>query len=61
MYTAFYGLTTYPFTLTPDPRFLYRSQNHEKCLRYLFYSLERGYGLIVFTGKIGTGKTGSIR
>src|SRR6266446_717967 len=57
MYTVFYGLTTYPFTLTPDPRFLYRSQNHEKCLRYLSYSLERGYGLIVFTGKIGTGKT----
>jgi general secretion pathway protein A len=57
MYTAFYGLTTYPFTLTPDPRFLYRSQNHEKCLRYLSYSLERGHGLIIFTGKIGTGKT----
>src|SRR5712691_5297432 len=57
MYTAFYGLTTYPFTLTPDPRFLYHSQNHEKCLHYLSYSLERGYGLIVFTGMIGTGKT----
>src|SRR5438552_492791 len=57
MYTAFYGSTTYPFTRTPDPRFLYRSQNPEKCLRYLCYSLERGYGLIVFTGKIGTGKT----
>ena len=57
MYTAFYGLTTSPFALTPDPQFLYRSQNHDKCLRYLSYSLERGHGLSVLTGKMGTGKT----
>ena len=57
MYTAFYGCTTSPFALTPEPRFLYRSTNHDKCLRYLLYGLERGHGLIVLTGKIGTGKT----
>jgi general secretion pathway protein A len=57
MYTAFYGCTTSPFALTPDPRFLYRSTNHDKCLRYLLYGLERGHGLIVLTGKMGTGKT----
>ncbi len=57
MYTAFYGFTTSPFALTPDPQFLYRSTNHDKCLRYLSYSLERGHGLSVLTGKIGTGKT----
>ena len=57
MYTAFYGLTTSPFALTPDPQFLYRSTNHDKCLRYLSYSLERGHGLSVLTGKMGTGKT----
>ena len=57
MYKEFYGFTTYPFSLTPDPQFLYLSKKHENCLNYLLYSLERGHGLIVLTGKIGTGKT----
>jgi type II secretory pathway predicted ATPase ExeA len=57
MYKEFYGFTAYPFSLTPDPQFLYRSKKHGNCLRYLLYSLERGHGLIVLTGKIGTGKT----
>jgi general secretion pathway protein A len=57
MYKEFYGFTTYPFSPTPDPQFLYLSKKHENCLRYLLYSLERGHGLIVLTGKIGTGKT----
>ena len=57
MYKEFYGFTTYPFSLTPDPQFLYLSKKHENCLHYLLYSLERGHGLIVLTGKIGTGKT----
>src|SRR5712691_5867409 len=57
MYKEFYGLTTYPFSITPDPQFLYLSKNHGACLRYLLYSLERGHGLIVLTGETGTGKT----
>ena len=57
MYKEFYGFTTYPFSITPDPQFLYLSKNHEACLRYLSYSLERGHGLIVLTGETGTGKT----
>ena len=57
MYKEFYGFTTYPFSLTPDPQFLYLSKKHENCLHYLSYNLERGHGLIVLTGKIGTGKT----
>ncbi len=57
MYKEFYGLTTYPFALTPDPRFLYLSKNHKSCLYYLSQSLEQGYGLIVLTGEFGTGKT----
>jgi general secretion pathway protein A len=57
MYKEFYGFITYPFSLTPDPQFLYLSTKHENCLRYLSYSLERGHGIIVLTGKIGTGKT----
>jgi general secretion pathway protein A len=57
MYKEFYGFSTYPFSITPDPQFLYLSKNHGACLRYLLYSLERGYGLIVLTGETGTGKT----
>jgi len=57
MYKEFYGFTAYPFSLSPDPQFLYLSKKHENCLRYLLYSLERGHGLIVLTGKIGTSKT----
>lgn len=57
MYKEFYGFTAYPFSLPPDPQFFYLSKKHENCLRYLLYSLERGHGLIVLTGKIGTGKT----
>ena len=57
MYNEFYGFTDYPFSITPDPKFLYLSKNHEACLRYLLYSLERGNGLIVLTGETGTGKT----
>jgi general secretion pathway protein A len=57
MYKEFYGFTTYPFSMTPDPKFLYLSRNYEACLRYLLYSLERDHGLIVLTGETGTGKT----
>lgn len=57
MYKEFYGFTTYPFSITPDPQFLYLSKNHEACLHYLLYSLARGHGLIVLTGETGTGKT----
>src|SRR5262249_760967 len=57
MYKEFYGLTTYPFTLTPDTQFLYSSENYKDCLFYLQHGLEREYGLLVMTGDIGTGKT----
>jgi general secretion pathway protein A len=57
MYKEFYGLSTYPFSITPDPQFLYLSKNHEACLRYLLYSLEQGHELIVLTGETGAGKT----
>src|SRR5262245_24925766 len=57
MYKEFYGFTIYPFSITPDPLFLYLSKSHEACLRYLLDSLKRGHGLIVLTGETGTGKT----
>jgi general secretion pathway protein A len=57
MYKEFYGFTTYPFALTPDPQFLHLRENYKDCLFYLLHGLERGYGLLVMTGEIGTGKT----
>ena len=57
MYKEFYGFTTYPFALTPDTQFLYPRENYKDCLFYLLHGLERGYGLLVMTGEIGTGKT----
>jgi len=57
MYKDFYGFITYPFSLTPDPQFLYLSRKHENCLHFLSYSVTQGHGITVLTGKIGTGKT----
>jgi general secretion pathway protein A len=57
MYKEFYGFTTYPFALTPDTHFLYSSPNFKDCLFYLLHGLQRGYGILVITGAIGTGKT----
>ena len=57
MYKEFYGFTTYPFALTPDPQFLYPHENYKDCLFYLLHGLEREYGFLVLTGEIGTGKT----
>ena len=57
MYKEFYGFTTFPFALTPDPQFLYPSKSYKNSLFYLLYGLERDSGLLVVTGEIGTGKT----
>jgi general secretion pathway protein A len=57
MYKEFYGFTTYPFALTPNSQFLYPSRNYTKCWHCLLQSLEREHGLLVLTGKTGTGKT----
>lgn len=57
MYTAFYGLREKPFSLTPNPRFLYLTDAHKEALAHLLYGLEQGEGFIVITGEVGTGKT----
>jgi len=57
MYQAFYGLTSKPFQLSPDPEFFYSSKHHQKALSYLEYGLSQQEGFIVITGAIGTGKT----
>jgi type II secretory pathway predicted ATPase ExeA/cell division septation protein DedD len=56
-YEPFYGLGEKPFSLSPDPRFLYRSPAHGPAFDELQAGIRRREGLIVLTGEIGTGKT----
>jgi general secretion pathway protein A len=57
MYNAFFGFTSNPFSLSPDPAFLYRSAQHEEALANLIYGVQSRKGFIVLTGEVGTGKT----
>jgi general secretion pathway protein A len=57
MYEEFYRFGQPPFTLAPDPRFLYRSESHEEAITRLLQSIRRKEGFILLTGDIGTGKT----
>lgn len=57
MYLQHFGLTRFPFTIAPDPAFLYPSPAHEEALAHLQYSLTGHGGLICLTGEVGTGKT----
>lgn len=57
MYKAFFGLTSNPFNLSPDPTFLYKSPFHEEALANLIYGVTSRKGFIMLTGEVGTGKT----
>jgi type II secretory pathway predicted ATPase ExeA len=57
MYEAYYGFAEKPFSLTPDPKFLYRSPSHANAFELLQYAIRRREGFVVVTGDIGTGKT----
>ena len=61
MYEAFYGLRSKPFSLLPDPEFLYPSKKHQMALTLLEYGLMNQASFSVITGDIGTGKTTLIR
>lgn len=57
VYRAFFGLKDDPFSLSPDPSFFYRSEQHEEALSNLIYGVQARKGFIVLTGEVGTGKT----
>ncbi|HEY6361192.1 MAG TPA: AAA family ATPase [Vicinamibacterales bacterium] len=61
MYEEFYGFVQPPFTLAPDPRFLYRSASHDEAITGLLQAIRRREGFIVLAGDIGTGKTTTCR
>ena len=57
MYTTHFGLTEVPFSMTPDPRYLYMSERHREALAHLLYGVGEGGGFVQLTGEVGTGKT----
>ena len=57
MYCPFFGLQEKPFSITPDPRFLFLSPSHQEALGHLLYGIEERKGFITVTGEVGTGKT----
>lgn len=61
MYEKFYGLTTRPFTMLPDPYFLYWGRTHSLAYSMLEYGILNEAGFTVITGEIGSGKTTLLR
>jgi general secretion pathway protein A len=61
MYQAFYGLSSKPFQLNPDPDFYFGSKQHRRARAYLEYGVHRNEGFIVITGEVGAGKTTIVR
>jgi general secretion pathway protein A len=57
MYEEFYHLTDKPFTLSPDPSFLYLGKSHRRAMNILEYGVESESGITVISGEVGTGKT----
>ncbi|MGQ4275463.1 ExeA family protein [Pseudidiomarina sp. E22-M8] len=57
MYLNYFGLQTEPFSIAPDPSFLYLSERHQEALAHLSYGLQGSGGFILLTGEVGTGKT----
>lgn len=61
MYKKFFNLHASPFSITPDPRFLYLGQHHREALAHLLYSVQGSSGFILLTGEVGAGKTSISR
>src|SRR3954471_20991524 len=57
MYARFFGLKREPFSIAPDPRYLYMSDRHREALAHLLYGVKGGGGFVLLTGEIGAGKT----
>lgn len=57
MYNQFFSLNQNPFSIAPDPRFLFMSERHREALAHLLYGVGSGGGFVLLTGEIGAGKT----
>ena len=61
MYTGHFGFREHPFSITPDPRYLYYGERHTEALAHLVYGVSDDGGFVMLTGEVGTGKTTLIR
>ena len=61
MYLEYYGLKECPFSLTPDPRYIFKTESHLEVLATVKYGVEQNKGLIVVSGEVGCGKTTILR
>lgn len=57
MYKEYFGLEEMPFSIAPDPRYLYMSERHREALAHLLYGFNSDGGFVLLTGDVGTGKT----
>jgi len=57
MYASFFGLKQEPFSIAPDPRYLFMSKRHREALAHLLYGVNGGGGFVLLSGEIGAGKT----
>ena len=57
MYLEYYGLNEPPFSITPNPRFLFFSAKHREALNHLLYGIRERKGFVQLTGEVGCGKT----
>lgn len=60
IYNKFFGFREEPFGLTPNPKFLYMSKNHEEAIAHLNFGISENKGFIMLTGEVGSGKTGEL-
>ncbi|MDQ6961008.1 MAG: AAA family ATPase [Mariprofundaceae bacterium] len=57
MYQQYFHLKGSPFSISPDPHYLYMSERHREALAHLHYTLQSDGGITLLTGEVGTGKT----
>ncbi|MDO8989104.1 MAG: AAA family ATPase [Sideroxyarcus sp.] len=57
MYQGYFGLAEAPFSIAPDPRYLYMSERHQEALAHLLYGVNGSGGFVLLTGEVGAGKT----
>ena len=57
MYLNYFGLSDNPFSIAPNPDYLYMSPRHKEALAHLIFGLRESGGFVMLTGEVGTGKT----
>ncbi|THB67744.1 MAG: hypothetical protein D6B27_03975 [Gammaproteobacteria bacterium] len=57
MYNSYFGFSEPPFSITPNPQYLYLSKRHREALAHLLYGIKESGGFVQLTGEVGTGKT----